>query len=83
VPPDEGRERRLCLGITPVLGEPPKQLGVGTLTRGAVAQEFDQVLADPADSRVAHGRGPPLPWTYPSEPPRRTRIPDFPEIARA
>ena len=83
VPPDEGRERRLGPGITPALGEPAKQLGVGPLARGAVAEESDQVLADSADSRVDHGRGPPLPWTYPSESPRRSRIPEFPEIARA
>ena len=78
VPPDEGRERRLGPGITLAPGEPAKQLGVGPLARGAVAEEPDQILADPADSRVDHGRGPPLPWTYPSESPRRlshSRIP--------
>ena len=48
VPPDEGRERRLGPGITPALAEPAKQLGVGPLARRAVAEEPDQILADPA-----------------------------------
>jgi hypothetical protein len=80
---DEGRECRFGPGITPAPDEAAKQLGVGPLARGAVAEEPDQVLADPADSRVDHGRGPPLPWTYPSESPERSGIPKFSEIEKA